>query len=55
MDQQFIELFDKSKVAVHQEYLPNWPEIENDLFLTIEDDGNEEQEEGGGQIVPEYN
>jgi hypothetical protein len=33
MDQQFIELFDQSRVRVDPRYLPNWPEIENDIFL----------------------
>jgi hypothetical protein len=33
MDQQFIELFDTSRVRVDPRYLPSWPEIENDVFL----------------------
>ena len=33
MDQQFIELFDRSKVTVVAKYLPTWPEISNDVFL----------------------
>jgi protein tyrosine/serine phosphatase len=33
MDQQFIELFDKSQVRVEPRFVPCWPEIENDVFL----------------------
>jgi tyrosine-protein phosphatase SIW14 len=33
MDQQFIELFDSSRVRVDVQYLPDWPEIENDVYL----------------------
>jgi tyrosine-protein phosphatase SIW14 len=33
MDLQFIELFNKDQVVLDQKYLPDWPEIENDLFL----------------------
>jgi tyrosine-protein phosphatase SIW14 len=33
MDQQFIELFDKSRVRTDPRYLPDWAEIENDIYL----------------------
>jgi hypothetical protein len=36
MDQQFIELFDTSKVQADPDYLPLWPEIKNDIFHPID-------------------
>jgi hypothetical protein len=33
MDLQFIELFETALVRLTPQYLPNWPEIENDVFL----------------------
>lgn len=32
MDQQFIELFDSSKVEADPDHLPPWPEIRNDIY-----------------------
>jgi len=32
MDQQFIELFDASKVEFDPKYLPDWPEIQTDYI-----------------------
>ena len=32
MDQQFIELFDVSKIQVDAKWLPHWPEIAEDDF-----------------------
>ena len=36
MDQQFIELFDTSRVQADADFLPDWPEIENDLFPKVD-------------------
>ncbi|KAJ3270690.1 hypothetical protein HDV01_007514 [Terramyces sp. JEL0728] len=38
MDQQFIELFDTSQVRASPDYLPDWMEIENDVFLQARDE-----------------
>lgn len=39
MDQQFIELFDTTRVQADSRYLPSsWREIENDVFPPIEAD-----------------
>ena len=38
MDQQFVELFDTTRVQANREFLPPWPEIENDVFPEIEPD-----------------
>eukprot|EP00842_Homolaphlyctis_polyrhiza_P003798 jgi/Hompol1/4419/HPOL_001740-RA len=32
MDQQFIELFDTRQVPVDKEHIPDWPEIQSDVF-----------------------
>ncbi|KAJ2996366.1 hypothetical protein HDV02_006577 [Globomyces sp. JEL0801] len=45
MDQQFIELFDKSQVRVDPKYLPGWPEIENDIFLPLKDENESDKKE----------
>lgn len=33
MDQQFIELFDVSKIEVNPDHLPSWPEIQDSWRL----------------------
>jgi tyrosine-protein phosphatase SIW14 len=32
MDQQFIELFDVSKISINVSQLPNWPEIADEMW-----------------------
>lgn len=38
MDQQFIELFDTTQVRANPTCLPDWMEIENDVFLPARDE-----------------
>ncbi|KAJ3106158.1 tyrosine-protein phosphatase siw14 [Phlyctochytrium planicorne] len=40
MDQQFIELFDISKVEVDPRWLPAWPEIAGGVDLTLKEEDN---------------
>lgn len=53
MDQQFIELFDQSRVRVDPRYLPDWPEIQNDVFLTIRDSSDSEVPDTAKELLQE--
>ena len=64
MDQQFIELFDVSKIEVNPDHLPSWPEIQDSWRLWArchrpriasrqEEDGQERISDSGMDFVAE--